>query len=473
MTVSSSPQEPSDSDPTSSTGFNASKPPNYPPPPMPPPPSSPPVDKAASAANFTEDVYEGYFESSTSSTTTSKIDVAKDDGSSQGSLSHSKLLVPFVLIASILTSALTAFVMFAVFPHITEFSDMSEDSDPSMLCAPYSEAALSCIPPQHPQPPLQQQDSEVFSNVPYIAQLVTPSVVRVDVGDGFFADEFEGLGSGVVYSQDGYIITNNHVIEGASNIRVSTFDNQFYEAQVVGVDVLNDLAVLRIDASNLIPIVFRDVDAQRIVPGETAIAIGSPFGLDATVTVGVISALNRDLSLPPYPGSSTAVTIPGLLQTDAAINPGNSGGALVDTNGHLIGINTAIYTDTGGSQGVGFAVPVQRVLRSVSEIITSGEVEHPQLGVMGTSVSPSQARELDLPVPHGTYIEEVSPGSAAFEAGLLPGDVIISFGGVDVIFVTDLVREVRSYAPGDSVSVVFVRDGVEKELTVVLGLFEQ
>ncbi len=298
--------------------------------------------------------------------------------------------------------------------------------------------------------------------IPQVADLVTPSVVRIDVVGGT-AQLGEALGSGVIYRADGYVITNNHVIEAGTEVSVTLATGERLPAEIVGVDVLNDLAVLRIDASGLPEIAIRP-ESDQIRVGETVVAIGSPFGLDASVTAGIISALNRDL---PIPDSNDR--IPAVIQTDAAINPGNSGGALVDLEGRLIGINTAIVSRSGANEGIGFAVTSSQAVSSADQLIRQGFVRYPLLGIMGTDVSEEVAAAFGLPDRRGAVIESVQAGSAADTAGLLPGDVIVAVDGAPLTTMSQLVAEVRRRAPGDVVRFDVVRDGGRLVIDVTLG----
>ena len=297
--------------------------------------------------------------------------------------------------------------------------------------------------------------------IPQVAELVTPSVVRIDVRSSGL--QGEALGSGVIYRSDGYIITNNHVIEDGTEVSVTLASGGRLPAEVVGTDVLNDLAVLRIEADGLPAVAIRP-ESEPLLVGETVVAIGSPFGLDASVTAGIVSALNRDL---PIPDSNDR--IPAVLQTDAAINPGNSGGALVDLRGRLVGINTAIFSRTGSNEGIGFAVTSSQAVSSAEQLIRQGFVRYPLLGITGTDVSEEVASAFGLPDRRGAVIESVQAGSGAAVAGLLPGDVIVAVDGAELTSMSQLVAEVRRRAPGDVVRFGLVRDGERLEVDVTLG----
>ena len=301
------------------------------------------------------------------------------------------------------------------------------------------------------------------SGIPDVADRVLPSVVRINTRGAVDLTGAGALGSGVIYRPDGYIITNHHVIEGASAVEVLLASGDRYEAEIVGSDELNDLAVLRIDRDGLPAIALRPVDEPLRV-GETVVAIGSPFGLDATVTAGIISALNRDLPVP-----NSADVIPAVIQTDAAINPGNSGGALVDLRGRLVGINTAIVSRSGANEGVGFAVPVRQAVVSGDQLIAQGFVRYPLLGITGTDISAEVAAAFDLPDRRGAVVDTVQAGSGADVAGMRSGDVIVAVDGLPLASMSDLVAEVRRRAPGDTVVFDVLRDGQRLQLDAVLG----
>ena len=301
------------------------------------------------------------------------------------------------------------------------------------------------------------------SGIPDVADRVLPSVVRINTSGSVDLTGAGALGSGVIYRQDGYIVTNHHVIEGATAVEVLLADGDRYEAEIVGSDELNDLAVLRIDRDGLPAIALRPADEPLRV-GETVVAIGSPFGLDATVTAGIISALNRDLSVP-----NSADVIPAVIQTDAAINPGNSGGALVDLRGRLVGINTAIVSRSGNNEGVGFAVNVGQVVVSADQLIEQGFVRYPLLGITGTDISGEVADAFGLPNRRGAVVDSVQEGSGADAAGMRAGDVIVAVDGIPLASMTDLVAEVRRRTPGDTVVFDVIRDGERLQLEAVLG----
>ena len=308
------------------------------------------------------------------------------------------------------------------------------------------------------QPAAEQQDEapaalDAPSPVPEIADAVLPSVARVDVTQG----AGQGSGSAVIYREDGYLVTNNHVVQGAQQVEVTLADGQRRSADVVGTTPFFDLAVLRIDETGLPAATFAD-DVPDI--GSTAVAVGSPFGLDATVTAGIISATDRELA-------GGGVTLGGLIQTDAAINPGNSGGALADDQGRVVGINTAILSQSGTNSGVGFAVPASSVVHVADQIIENGEVRLGYLGIRGENVTGETAQAFG--VPEGAVVVEVTPGSPADDAGLQAEDVVTAIDGEDVDSMEALTNRILLSEPGDEVSLTYFRDGQERQTTVTLA----
>lgn len=311
------------------------------------------------------------------------------------------------------------------------------------------------------------------------AAVALPSVVNIDVTAGQSSEgdlpsdhpdvPLQGEGSGVAYKEapDGgtYIITNNHVVDGATQIVVTDSTGERHEAELVGGDDESDIAVVLVDAA--IPTI-QTGDIDELVVGQLAIAIGSPFGLEHSVTSGVISALHRPLT--GFGGTDGQYPYIDSIQTDAAINPGNSGGALVDRVGRLIGIPSAIYSDTGVSDGVGLAIPVDRATAAADELIEKGRVDTPFLGVVGQSVTPALASEEGLPVEEGALIVELTPDSEAEKAGVEPGDVIVAVDDDRIRTMDDLVLAVRRRAVGDEVSLTLWRDGREMELTMAIGV---
>ena len=268
-----------------------------------------------------------------------------------------------------------------------------------------------------------------------------------------------GSGSGVIIREDGYIVTNNHVIDDATKIEVTLNNNQTYPATLIGTDPATDIALLKIDASGLPSIPFGDSDKLRL--GEWVIAIGSPYDLRSTITAGIVSAKGR--SMPNYTGE---FKIESFIQTDAAVNPGNSGGALVDKAGNLVGINTAIYSQTGSYAGYSFAVPVNIVKKIAYDLMDYGTVQRAVLGITMSDISDKIAEELKLSSRNGVYISEVSKSSTADEAGIKSGDILIAIDSIKVNTSPSVQEAVSKYSPGDKAVVTVIREGKEKKFDV-------
>lgn len=303
-----------------------------------------------------------------------------------------------------------------------------------------------------------------------VASLVSPSVVvitteqMVSSGISWFGDSYNyvqsGAGSGVIISQDGYILTCAHVIDGASNVSVQLYDSdQQYTATVVGSDSVADIAVLKIDATGLTPAVIGDSDSLAV--GEEVIAVGNPLGtLGGTVTNGIISALNRQVTV-----ENTEMT---LIQTNAAVSPGNSGGGLFNANGELIGIVNA-KSDSTDAEGLGFAIPINTAVQVAQQLIDNGYVPRPALGVVVITISDQQTAMQYNVSDYGVYIAQVNDGSGAAEAGLQPGDRIVSIGDVVVSSSSDLTGYLQNQNVGDTVTIQVERDGSLMSFDVTLG----
>jgi serine protease Do len=323
-----------------------------------------------------------------------------------------------------------------------------------------------------------------------VVQKVTPSVVNIwsskivkTQGDQsllpflqnpffrqFFGDQFgqlmiprerreRSLGSGVVVSPDGYILTNNHVVEGASDIKVSFSDKREFPARVIGTDAKTDLAVVKIDQKDLTPITLGD--STKVEVGDLALAIGNPFGLGRTVTMGVVSAKGRGgLGIEEYED---------FIQTDAAINPGNSGGALVNVRGELIGVNTAILSGSGGNQGIGFAVPTNMARYVMEQIVTTGKVSRAFLGVTIQEVTPDIAKAFKLEKSQGALVGDVAKNSPADKAGIQPGDVILGLNGNPIPSSRELQLAIAQMKPGTSVRLTISHDGNQRDVQITLS----
>jgi serine protease Do len=269
-----------------------------------------------------------------------------------------------------------------------------------------------------------------------------------------------GLGSGFVIDPSGYIVTNNHVVKGASEVTVRLDDDSVYPAEIIGTDPQTDLALLKIEAKRSLPTLeFGDSDKAEV--GDWVMAVGNPFGLGGTVTAGIISARGRNIAAGPYDD---------FLQIDAPINQGNSGGPLFNLNGQVIGVNAAIYSPGGGNVGIGFAIPSNMVKSVVAQLRESGKVERGWLGVMIQPVTPEMADALSLDSAHGAMVTEVRPDSPAAQGGVKQGDIILKFAGKAVAGPRDLAREVAQKAAGSRTDLVVWRDGNRKSLDVTTGL---
>lgn len=296
------------------------------------------------------------------------------------------------------------------------------------------------------------------------ANRVVPGVVhiRTGYGPGVFSlnpmQDYErqvhSSGSGVIISDDGYIVTNNHVIENATNIEVVMNNNQRYFAKLVGADSNTDLALLKIKAQNLPFVPYGNSDG--IQPGEWVLAIGNPFDLNSTVTAGIVSAKARSIGILQEKNG-----IEAFIQTDAAVNPGNSGGALVNLSGELIGVNTAIATSSGSYQGYSFAIPVSLVKKVMDDLLEFGKVQRGLLGINIRDVNAFLVEQYDLPVSQGVFVGNVLSGSAAEDSGMLPGDVIVAIDNHVVNSVSELQEWVARNRPGKEIEVSFLRDGVK------------
>ena len=292
-------------------------------------------------------------------------------------------------------------------------------------------------------------------------------------GNPFFDDFFglkqqqepqlapSGFGSGVIISEDGYIVTNNHVIERAAKIKVILDDNNEYEAKLIGTDPSTDIALLKIDVGNLPYLTYGNSDDLKL--GEWVLAVGNPFNLTSTVTAGIVSARARNLDI-----NEDKFSIESFIQTDAAVNPGNSGGALVNQQGNLVGINTAIASSTGSYTGYSFAVPVTIVKKVVEDIREFGEVQRALLGVTIGNVDADIAKKHNLDKIEGVFIGGLIENGAAKEAGIKEGDVIINIAGVPVNSSSELQEKISQYRPGDDVKILVKRNGEKKQFSVTL-----
>ena len=321
------------------------------------------------------------------------------------------------------------------------------------------------------------QPTSALPTVADVVAEVEPAVVSILVESNsvdFFgrSRRSSGSGSGIIFREDGYILTNNHVVQDASSITVVFSDGREREGEIVGTDVRTDLAVVRVDERGLPTAPLADPSKLRV--GDWVIAIGNALGLrgSPTVTLGIVSALQRSI-----PSGSGNVTLFDLIQTDAAINPGNSGGPLVNLLGEVVGINTAVLRATDAAngteaQGIGFAVSTETAIPVADELVDNGRVVWPWLGVGVADVNPALAAEMGLTARSGVVINSVEAGGPAQQADLEPGDVIVALGGQEVINLRDLQRILRiDFEPGNEIKVTVVRDGREQEFQLTLGEF--
>jgi S1-C subfamily serine protease len=346
--------------------------------------------------------------------------------------------------------------------------------------APASSAAPSAVAPAASPKLVNAASDEVVVNV---YQQVSPGVVQIlNTGTtrGTFGQPSGGSGSGFIIDKQGDIVTNNHVVEGAAKLQVVFADETTVDATVVGADPGNDIAVIKVNVAADKLTVVPMGDSSQVKVGQLAIAIGNPFGYEGTVTTGVISGVDRSQQ------QSTGRSIRNMIQTDAAINPGNSGGPLLDAQGQVIGINSSIESPTGGSVGIGFAIPINTVKGELNDLMAGRAIEHAWLGITGTKVTADMSTTLDLGVDHGAYVLAVTADGPAAKAGMKGattdtstlnsaqdtpkgGDVIIAVDGKSVSSVEEVASYVDSKRPGDSVIVKVMRDKKEMDLNVTLA----
>lgn len=339
-------------------------------------------------------------------------------------------------------------VVSSVQAQLPEFADLVEKVSPAVVKINASSKGKAVS-----QPDLQGQLPDIFREL--LEQRNRPRAER----------PMRAAGSGFVVSEEGYILTNHHVIDGADNIEVLFSDRQEYRARVIGLDRRSDLALLKIDAKDLPTIEFADADELRV--GEWVLAIGSPFGLDYSVSAGIVSAIGR--SIPTEKGENY---VP-FIQTDVAINPGNSGGPLFNLDGEVVGINSQIYSRSGGSIGLSFAIPTSVALTVIEQLKDNGRVERGWLGVSIQEVSKGLAESFKLDKPQGALINSVVDNGPADQGGILPGDVIVRFNGDAIIESTDLPHVVGMITPGQQAEVEVYREGKRKRLKVIVGALDK
>jgi serine protease Do len=335
----------------------------------------------------------------------------------------------------------------------------------------------------------------------YAAEATTPTVVHIkstitrqqsrsqqqipDIFRDFFGDDFgggsrgpqqsEATGSGVIISNDGYIVTNNHVVEGAQELEVTLHNKSKFRAKVVGTDPSTDIAVIKIEGKDLPAVTIGNSDAVKV--GEWVVAVGNPFNLESTVTAGIVSAKGRGLGIigqsrrnqmQPTAAAAGDSPLESFIQTDAVVNPGNSGGALVNLKGELIGINTAIASPTGSFAGYAFAVPSSIVKKVSSDLIKFGNVQRGYLGISLDDLDSRKAEEYGVKVNDGVYVRDFTENSAAKAGGVSKGDVIVKVDGMNIHSIPELQQSIGLHKPGDKVNVTVNRDGKEKDLSITL-----
>ena len=358
-------------------------------------------------------------------------------------------------LAMVVAGALLGGVVLPQFVH-SVFSSQPVPLPP----APLTAQAPPAPPAAPPGPVGVTSEEQVVINV---VKMVRPSVVNINtesqVQTFFGVFPQQGAGSGVIVRPNGYILTNNHVVQGASNIKVTLLGGKVLPGNIVGTDPLVDLAVIQVNPPDPLPAAQLGTSGSLEV-GQLAIAIGNPFGLGSTVTTGVISALNRSIQVPN-------LIVENLVQTSAAINPGNSGGALLDSSGRVIGINTAIIPN---AQGIGFAIPSDVARTEMEQLIAQGRVIRPWVGVVyGGEVDPQTAKMYNLGADHGVVVRQVEPSSPAARAGIQPSDIITAVNGERIGSWNDFVRDIVAKRIGDTITLTLIRSGAQGKVSVVLA----
>ena len=363
-----------------------------------------------------------------------------------------------VIAVSSILSAIIAVFIYRVFEEPREI--LIRDSQPAKYAA-YSDDPLN-------SPRERLFLSSAPTNFTAAAEAVTPAVVNIKTIQGGNFDLWgtnsnlsSSSGSGVIISPDGYIVTNNHVIEEGDDIEVTLNDKREFAAKVIGTDPSTDMALIKIKGDNLPYLIFGNSDSLRV--GEWVLAVGSPFDLESTVTAGIVSAKARNIDI--LEGQDR---IESFIQTDAAVNPGNSGGALVNTNGELIGINTAIITRSGRYEGYSFAVPANLVRKVIKDLRDYGVVQRGIMGVYIDEITNRKAKELGLPSVEGVLITRISPGGSAEEAGMKKNDVIISINGIKTRTLPEMQELLGRYRPGNLLEVEYLRKGQSNQVEIIL-----
>ncbi|MBZ9538466.1 Do family serine endopeptidase [Modicisalibacter tunisiensis] len=384
------------------------------------------------------------------------------------------------LLWPVITGILLAVVLLDQFPQLLGKPAPETTSPPAATATPAADTASRAAPQLREAAPMKRGEgpvsysSAVAEAAPAVVNVYSSRVVQREqhplMSDPFFRQFFgkdmprrqrllSSLGSGVIVSDEGYILTNNHVIQGADQIQVALRDGRETLATLVGTDPDSDLAVLKIDLDNL-PVI-RLADSEKIAVGDVSLAIGNPFGVGQTVTMGIISATGRNhLGLSAYED---------FIQTDAAINPGNSGGALVNARGALVGINTAIFSRSGGSQGIGFAIPTNLAREILRQIITHGRVIRGWLGIEAQEITPNLATSFGLKAAQGVVISSVLPNGPGDKAGLQPGDIMTAIDGKPILDPRVAMADIAEIKPGTQLPVTIIRGGERRTVTIEVG----
>ena len=386
--------------------------------------------------------------------------------------SFKKTLLALLVVAGV--SSATSIALFSTLQDKSETTSINADTDPSAYATP------TTFTPVVSRPAVETDFTRAAASTVNAVVSIKSTTMQQQRSSGSMEEEFfkyffgqgrrdytpqprVGMGSGVIISEDGYIVTNNHVIDQANKIEVTLNDKRSFEATLIGCDPVTDLALLKIDAEEL-PIV-RFGDSDKLQVGEWVLAVGNPFQLNSTVTAGIVSAKSRNLGMI---APSSRMGIESFIQTDAAVNPGNSGGALVNTAGELVGINTAIYSETGNYAGYSFAIPTSIVSKVITDLKQYGTVQRAMLGVSIMEMNDQLAKEKKIELRKGVYVAEVSERSAALEAGLESGDVIVAINGVATPTVSILQEQIARYRPGDKVKIEYFRGKDKKEADATL-----
>jgi len=376
------------------------------------------------------------------------------------------------VIGAIVMALLGAFIALVTYTQVLEKPTTTASGYASQTSLPSESAVLTSYLPQQGQVDLTYAAEQTVHSVVHVrTKSVVQSQASNPIFDWFYGDtyrqprEVKGFGSGVIISRDGYIITNNHVIENAENVSVKLNDNREFEAEIVGRDPQTDIALLKVKSNDLPYVKYGDSDQLKL--GEWVLAVGNPFNLTSTVTAGIVSAKGRNLDI-----LDDRYRIESFIQTDAALNMGNSGGALVNTQGLLVGITSAIYSPNGAYAGNSFAIPISIVRKVVDDLKEFGTVQRAIIGVEIGEVTPKIAEDQKLNEVSGAIISRIVPGGAAEEAGLKTEDVIVAVDGVKVTSPAELQEQVGKHRPGDKASISYIRNGKQGSVQITMKNLE-